>query len=513
MGSNVLKRVLILTLLVLLFSGFLPRLSFGIDSSATPLESHSEQTSITEIVDTTFHWEKTLLQGSWNRFRLWDDGWTTHCYISFSYAVDVSMDVPATLKLTYPNRLEPGETFKAKATLEMSGTRIIRIEPEIYFAIDLDFPLPIYIPNVGWREEIKAVYGGDWAITFNLNHRNLKQAMDKIWIGDFDSLNSYGDWLELDNYAIVQDLSINSATLGELASAEIRLDFVRAIFDIAEGLSVVAPPTSVLIKVLDWLVTEVLGLSTGLVISPKVSAFVESPVFSNSKDANVDANTIRFDEEMSAKTLALTVDSNAQEKSGNNEFVVHLSPFSFVYSFDVDWQYYINVNVDVLGVNIYDNEWLFDLFSFPSIESNSEAVEQSVSFSTRIDEPLKATAPSIDNGEISIQLSDDSGISESVVHYSTDRSYWKEAPTSRAGETYSATPISEVSQETKIYYNVKAKDGDGDSYTIDDGGDYFQYTIKPRARSPTNLVLVGFVVAVVSATTGIIVWKKTRKKH
>jgi len=75
--------------------------------------------------------------------------------------------------------------------------------------------------------------------------------MDEIRIGDFDSLNSYSGWLELDNYAIVQGLSINSATLGELASADIRLDFVRAIFDIAECLSVVAPPTSVLIKILD----------------------------------------------------------------------------------------------------------------------------------------------------------------------------------------------------------------------------------------------------------------------
>lgn len=521
---NMFKKALTLAFSVILFSGFLTRLSFEIDSSATSLEYHSEQNSITEIVDTTFHWGKTLLQGSWNSFRLWDDGWTTHCYISFKYGVDVSMDVPATLKLTYPNRLEPGETFTAKTTLEISGTRIIKIEPEIYLAIDLDLPLPIYIPNVGWREEINAIYGGDWTITFNLNQKTVKQVMDRIWIGDFDSGKYYAESLELGNYVVVKDLFINSATLGELASAEIRLDFLKAIFEIAEDLSLVVPPVSALIHILDWLVTEVLGLSTGLIISPKISAFVESPVFTYSKDASVDTNVIRFDNEMSAKTMPLTVDSKAREKSEGNEFIVYLSPVSFVYSFDADWQYYIDVNIDFLNVDIYENEWLFDLFSFPSIERDSEAVKQSVSFSTRIDEPLKATFPRIDGEEISIQLSDNSGVLESVVHYSTDRSYWKEALMSRVGETYSATPIKEVSKETKIYYIVKAKDGDGDSYTIDDKRNYFYYTLKPQPKpplilaplltSPTNLWLIVAVVIAVSATIGLIVWKKhTRSMH
>jgi len=248
----------------------------------------------------------------------------------------------------------------------------------------------------------------------------------------------------------------------------------------------------------------------------KISAFIKSPVFSESHVANIGVNEIRFDEDISVKKIPLNLFPTAEERCMDNDFTVFLSPITFFYSFKTDWQYYFDVDVKLLKVNIYQNTWLFDLFTYPAVQWDSSVVKQAMPFSLRVDEPPQATRPSDEYGKVAITLHDKSGISEVIMYYSTDRSNWENTLMEKTGEIYSVAPIEEVSEEITVYYYMHVKDGDEDFYKIDNMGNYYSYTLKPQPKlqpkqtpiaqllSPSNLLFIRVIIFTVFIIVGVI---------
>lgn len=480
---------------------------FGLSASFNEYHSNLQLTTKTQNV--AFHWEKSVAHGDWDRIRLWDWGVFGHCYISFNYSLDTSMDVPATLSATYPSFLEPNQSFLIETKLETTGDRLIEIRPAIYFGIDLNIPL---------MKSFQATYGGQWTMTFNLNTQNVQQMLNKVWIGDF----SYGQFLSvaesamnLNGYVTLQELDINNVGLGTLVLGQIKVDLFRAVLYALKSL-LIPHPLDDLVNVLDWLVSKFFRFSTGLLITPAISAFASCPIQTNSDVASVGTNLIKFETDLSPKNVQLNIASAAEEKSGTNEFKVGFSPVSFSYLFDVGWQYYFDIDISLLGRSLWQHIWTFDIYRGPCVNWDSQPVQTSLEIVSKIDEPLQATEPSVNDGEIAVDLRDKSGISEVALYYSLDRVSWNSTTVSlETGTSYSQRPISSVSEDTVVYYYLKALDGDGDPYYIGTAGSCYNYTLKAPLlsilQSPRNLAILSVIIVFIATVTGVIVFRKRAK--
>lgn len=505
------RRIGLITLsavLVVLVSLIFPP-CFGVPYN----EYHSTPQLNIRSEDVTFHWEKSLLRGNWNKVCLWDWGLLGHCYISFSYSLDTSLDVPASLSMKYPNFLEPGQSFLIETKLETTGDRIVTMRPAIYFGIDLGIPLV---------KSFQATYGGQWNMTFNIKTKDFQQMLDKVWVGDFTNgqlfsvLNSVAN---LNSYVQLQKVDINSASLGTLVLGEIRVDLFRAILNVLKQIFV-PPPLDRLVDLLDWLTSKFFKFSTGLIITPTISAYATCPIQTNSRFASVGTNLLQFDTDLSPKNVQLSIASNAQENNGTSEFKVECGPISFSYLFDVGWQYYFDIDIGILGHSLYQHTWTFDIYRGPSVNWNSEPVQTSLEIASKIDGPLQATDPSVDNGKVAIDMREKSGISQATLYYSTDKLSWNSVPLSlETGTLYSNTPISSVSEDTVVFYYFRVTDGNGIPYDIGAINSCFNYTLRAQQsflsliQQPRNLAVLSVVVVSIIAITGSIVWIRRGKKR
>jgi hypothetical protein len=420
------------------------------------------------------------------------------------------LDVPATFSATYPSSLEPGQSFLIQTKLETTGDRIIGIRPAIYFGIDLD---------ILRLKSFKATYGGQWNITFNLNTKDVQQMLNKVWIGDFSGgqlLSVAKSTMNLNRYVTLQQLDINDVGLGTLVLGKIKVDLFRAVLYTLKSL-VIPHPLDDLVDVLDWLISNFFEVSTGLLITPKISAYASCPIRSSSQSANVGTNLIQFESDLSPKNVQLSIATDAKEKNGTNKFAVDFSPISFSYLFDVGWQYYFDINVGLLGLSLYQHEWTFDIFRGPCANWDSQLIQTSLEIDSKIDEPMQATEPSVNDGSIGVDLNDPSGISEGTLYYSLDKVFWNSTILSQETRTtYSQRPISSVLEDTVVYYYLKAMDGDGDPYYIGTAANCYNFTLKPSLfsilQSPRNLALISAVIVFVAFATGAIVFRRRARK-
>jgi hypothetical protein len=110
-------------------------------------------------------------------------------------------------------------------------------------------------------------------------------------------------------------------------------------------------------------------------------------------------------------------------------------------------------------------------------------------------------------------LQDKSGVSEVTLYYSLDKASWNSTTLSlQTGISYSQKPISSVSQDTVVYYYLKALDGSGNPYYIGTAGTCYNYTLKAQLLSPRNLGIISVIIVFIAAVTGVIVFRKRAKK-
>jgi hypothetical protein len=226
---------------------------------------------------------------------------------------------------------------------------------------------------------------------------------------------------------------------------------------------------------------------------------------------------VNFENDLSPKNIQLSAAADAYETNGTNEFLVDFSPVSFSYLFDVGWQYYFDIDIGLLGRSLYQHIWTFDICRGPCINWNSQQLQTSLEISPKIDEPLLATEPTVNDGKIAVDLHDKSGVSEVTLYYSPDKVSWNSTTLSlETGTSYSQKPISSVSQDTVVYYYFKAVDGAGNPYYIGTAGSCYNYTLKAPLlsilQSPRNLAILSAIVVFVAAVTGIVVFRKRTKK-
>jgi hypothetical protein len=415
--------------------------------------------------------------------------------------------------MKYPNFLEPGQSFLIETELVTTGDRIVTMRPAIYFGIDLDIP---------FVKSFQATYGGQWSMTFNIKTKDLQQMLDKVWVGDFTNgqlfsvLNSVAN---LDSYVKLQKVDINSASLGTLVLGEIGVDLFRAIMNVLKSIFVPSPLDR-LVDLLDWLTSKFFKFSTGLIIVPTISAYASCPIQTNSPFASVGTNLLQFDTDLSPKNVQLSIASNAQENNGTSEFRIECSPISFSYLFDVGWQYYLDIDIGILGQSLYQHTWTFDIYRGPIINWDSEPVQTSLEITSKIDGPLQATDPSVDNGKVAIDMRERSGISQAILYYSTDKVSWNSVPLSlETGTSYSNTPISSVPEDKVVFYYFRVTDGNGIPYDIGTIDSCFNYTLRAQQsllwliQQPRNLAVIIAVVVSIIAMTGSIVWIRRRKKR
>jgi len=469
-----------------------------------------------EIIDVSLNWDISLLKEGLREFCLWDNWPLTQCYVSFKYGLDASLQVPATLSVSYPNIAEPGENFEVTTSLNLIGTRLLTITPEFFLKIHLMLPSPVYLPIIGWTRDFHNTFGGKWSLSFDINSRHLKDVIDQIFIGDSNTLESYANAINLPSFVTIERISYNTDTLGELLSGKIRVDFLKAILTAAEGLSIVNPVLQAALRVLRWLVQDVFNTSTGLLITPKLSARIESPTITDTRVQNLGVSSLKFESDMSSKAIPAPLSSTSEEGTLGNNFSIDLSPMMFRLLFDVDWDYYFDVDLHALGVSLYKNNWNFPLFTYPKLSWDSVTVKPKVPFSMKVDEPLAASNPQSEVGTVRIQLDDKSGIERAEMKYSTDKTSWQTVQMTHGSNIYSATPS--VPEDTPIYYYISVADGDGDVYEINNDEAYFSY-ILPKPQLPMNEylnriptpILVSIPI-IASVVTVIIVATKKRSR-
>jgi hypothetical protein len=349
--------------------------------------------------------------------------------------------------------------------------------------------------------------------------------LNKIWLGDENSLESFSNALGLDSCVQIQDVNINSQTLGPLAYGSFKINFFKAILTAAKTLSNVAPPIAVVINALDWLFTNVIKVDTGLVITPTLSAEIVTPI-SPSSDLSLATTAVVFDEDISSKQTTSTVSYSAKETTNYNSVGLNYGPLVYRLSLTNNWNYYLDLDIDFLSLNIYQNSWSWNLGTFPSFSKEVSASTSQISCSAKLDEPLHATRSESNNGELSIGISDGSGVSNVALLYSTDKVSWERMDIQAQGGQYKAKPISSVQQDTTVYYFFEATDGDNDVYRIDNNGVYYTYLLKPEQTSGDSsfldfgntfsgfnllFIIVAIIVIITIVCTFLLV--KQRKKN
>ena len=473
---------------------------------------HTSSSNIEKSYDISLNWSQLLGSKDWTSFKLWDDGLLTHCYLSFKFNAGLDLSIPANLRIKYPEMIEPGQQFNLETALSLSNNKQVTFSTEFFVKLDLDLPAPLWIPGFGLTDNVKNVFGGSWDFTFNLNTNTIDRILNTISLGNDDIIQSFASYLGVNDFVIIENMNINSQTLGPLAFGTIKINFLKAILAAAKALTSLAPPFSAIVEALDWLLTNVIKVGTGLKITPSLNAEIISPISSGS-DLTFNTNNLIYGQDISVKRTGTSVNQLAKESKNNNQLTFNLGPLDYRLSFNNDWTYYIDLDVDFLNVDIYQNSWFWDLGTMPSLSTNVAAVTRQIGCSVKLDEPIQASAPQVNNGEVSIQVNDNSGVSNVRLAYSTDRKSWERTNMISKGDIYVSTPISSVNQDTTVYYYFEATDGDNDLYTIDNNGVYYSYLMKPEETSfldwinfgngTSSLFLIMVVVIIVIIVVGI----------
>jgi hypothetical protein len=254
---------------------------------STFAQTYSAQENIKqETYDLSLFWSKTFGSKEWARYTLWDEA-LTHCYISFKINAGAALSIPANLKVTYPEIVGRGQSFNVKTELNIPNNKEVTISTEFLMKIDLDLPLPTYISGIGLTDDINNIYGGSYDFTFALNSNTVQRVLKTISLGtDDNSLQSFLPSISINDYITVEDLQMNSQTLGQIILGSFKVSFLQLILDAAKTLTSVAPPISAIISALDWLVTHVIKVDTGLLIQPIISAEINSPIYSDKLSLN-----------------------------------------------------------------------------------------------------------------------------------------------------------------------------------------------------------------------------------
>jgi hypothetical protein len=472
-----------------------------------------------ETYDLSLLWSKTVGSKEWTKCTLWDEA-LTHCYISFKFNAGASLSIPASLKVTYPEIVERGQQFNINTELTIPSNKEVVISTEFYIKIDLDLPgLTTYIPGIGFTDNIDNIYGGSYDFTFALNSNTVQRVLKTISLGtDDNSLQSFLPSLSINDYITIEDLQMNSQTLGQIILGSFKVSFLQLILDAAKTLTSVAPPISAVISALDWLVTNVIKVDTGLLIQPVISAEINSPISSDNK-LSLNRYTLNYDQDISSKSTLCIVQDSASEGRYNNKLYVNYGPVNYRLSFDNNWRYYLDLDLNFLGLSLYQNSWTWNLGTYPSIFTDIPSSSHQISLNIRIDEPLHATSPSVNDGDISITATDASGISNLVLVYSTDGVNWERTNMNSQGDNFSAKPINSVQTATIVYYYFEAIDGDNDRYTIDNNGQKFSYTMTPVSMgfslftNSSDIWLIALVAAIVIVLILGLIFIKVLKKR
>lgn len=488
---------------------------------------------ITEKFDISLDFEKEYGTGSWRTFELWDDKISSHCNIAFKTNTRIMLDVPAELSLEHPTIVEPGEQFYIDASLGLPDNRQLKFFFEFYFKIDLDLPdVSTYIPGLGFVDDFKDTYGGEWEFTFDLNNQMVDQALDKIWLGNVDTLQSFIVDEELNEIVKIDYLNLNPQSLGTLLEGKIRIDILEAILTVGKQLVLIEPFHAVIVG-LDWILDNVIETESGFEVCPSVSTEIISSINVGSS-ITTDYSTLLFNSDMSKKSIFSTVNPSAQENLGYNKLDFNCGPLQYRLNVNADWRYYLDLKVNCLGLNLYENSWNWYLGSCPSYSSQLYSVSQQITPNLKLDEPMQITEPEITDGEINFGLYDNAGVSTVNLLYSTDKIDWKTISLTNNGECFSAAPINEVESLTTVYYYIEAIDGDNDQYVLDNNGFYYSYILEPKPQQEKNsdsqnpletivetisgcndnnliIFLTIFGVAIISIVLVAVVIKKRRK--
>lgn len=464
------------------------------------------------VYDISLNWTEFIGSRDYVRYELWDDGFWSHCYISFKFNAGVSLSIPANLRLNYPEIVEPGSLLDVETELNIAGQKEFAFTSEFFVKIDLDLPgVGMYVPGLGFVDDIKNEYGGAWEFKFDLNSENIESVLNKVWLAD----DTVGDWflnrLEISNFVTIQDIDVNSQTLGQLAFGSIKINLLKAILMAAKTLTSISPPISAIISGLDWLLTNVIKVESGVIIKPSLNAAIISTVSSNDK-VTLNTNSITYNEDISSRRIQTQVSESVLEEPNNNFVNINYGPLEYRLSVVNSWEYYLSLDLDFLNLDLYANTWSWNLGTFPNLSTEALARTNTISCNIKLDQPLSADEPTVNNGDISLWLSDASGLSDVTLVYSTDRASWERTNMISHGESYTAKPIMSVREETTVYYYFIATDGDNDVYQIDNNGAYYSYSLSPE---PVGLfqTIFGFssdsqqisIIIVAAIITGILI--------
>jgi hypothetical protein len=144
--------------------------------------------------------------------------------------------------------------------------------------IDLDLPgVTTYIPGIGFVDDIQDTYGGEWEFTFDLNNQFVDQMLNKIWLGNSNTLESFIVDKKLNEIVTIDYLTLNPQSLGQLIEGKIRVDILEAILTVGKELVLIEPFHSIIIG-LDWVLDNVIETDTGFEIRPSVTTEIISPI-------------------------------------------------------------------------------------------------------------------------------------------------------------------------------------------------------------------------------------------
>jgi hypothetical protein len=166
---------------------------------------------------------------------------------------------------------------------------------------------------------------------------------------------------------------------------------------------------------------------------------------------------------------------------------LNCGPLEYRLNINAYWDYYLDLRVNCLGLNLYENSWNWYLGCCPSYSNQLLSLSQQITPQLKLDEPLEVSEPEINDGQIKLGLNDNSGLSTVNLFYSTDKFDWKPITMTNEGGTFLARPLNEVETETTVYYYIKAVDGDNDEYLLDNNGLYYSYTVQPKPEQEQNL--------------------------
>ena len=438
----------------------------------------TEKEMINEVFDISLGFEKGFGTGHWKTYQLWDDGISTHCNIAFKTNARIMLDIPASLSLKHPKIVEPGEQFYMDASLSLPDNRQLKFFFEFYIKIDLDLPgITTYIPGLGFVDDIKDIYGGEWEFTFDLNNQFVDQLLNKIWLGNTDKLQSFIVNEKLSEIVTIDYLTLNPQTLGTLMEGKIRVDILEAILTIGKELVLIEPFHSIIVG-LDWVLDNVIETNTGFEIRPTVTTEIVTPINSGSL-ITTDYSTLIFNNDMSTKSISSTVNPSAQENPDYNQLELNCGPLEYRLNVNADWNYYLDLQINCLGLNLYENSWNWYLGCCPSISNQLFSVTQQISPNLKLDEPLEVGELEINDGQVKVGLNDNSGLSTVNLLYSTDKHDWQTIAMSNEGKNFLVRPINEVETATTVYYYIEVMDGDNDDYRLDNNGLYYSYSLEP----------------------------------